>query len=189
MPAIHLVPIAFHDTLSIESLREDLIDALRMDVQISSIQIDEEEAIDRSRQQYHSGLILASLLKASPSDDSKLLGVTTCDLFLPIFTFVFGQAQLDNRAAVFSTFRLSNEFYVMPASSGMFRERVLKEALHEIGHPFGLKHCFDIPCVMNSSTYVEDIDMKPVQYCDSCWEHIRSYPMDGLSRAKLEERE
>ncbi len=131
-------------------------------------------ALDASRKQYHSTELLARLLMTNPEGVHKIVGITPYDLFVPVLTFVFGQAQLNNRAAVFSTFRLHNEFYGLPHSSEQLDSRCLKEALHEIGHTYGLRHCIERPCVMNSSTYVEDIDLKPADFCLTCRAHIQS---------------
>ena len=172
MPDIRIIPIAPLVHFPIEQLRDEIATRLRRDVCIDHLPIDEDASFDRSRQQYHSGHLLHSLLTAAPIDDSKVLGITHYDLFVPIFTFVFGQAQMHNRTALFSTFRLGNDFYGLPFSKEVLFSRALKEAMHELGHTFGLAHCFDGPCAMNQSTYVEDIDLKPAAYCLSCAEIV-----------------
>ena len=50
----------------------------------------------------------------------------------------------------------------------MLRERLLKEAVHEIGHTLELTHCDDYQCVMAPSHAVEWIDLKEGILCDSC---------------------
>lgn len=168
MNKIQLIPIAFHDRPLLEHLQARLGEVLHAPVELLEMELDPERAFDASRKQYHSAEMLALLLAFAPSFDSKILGVTGLDLFVPILTFVFGQAQLNNRAAIFSTYRLTNEFYGIPPSRERFEERAIKEALHELGHTFGLRHCFDNPCAMNPSSYVEEIDLKPDRYCEAC---------------------
>jgi hypothetical protein len=74
----------------------------------------------------------------------KLLAVTERDLFIPVLTFVFGHAQLGGRVAVISLARLRQEFYGLPRIASLFfSSALLKEALHEAGHTFGLVHCPD----------------------------------------------
>jgi archaemetzincin len=90
------------------------------------------------------------------------------DLFVPVLTFVFGQAQLKGPGALLSTFRLRNEFYGLPADPYLLLDRTIKEAVHELGHSFGLVHCHDPACVMSSSTYVEEVDLKSDWYCSEC---------------------
>jgi archaemetzincin len=90
------------------------------------------------------------------------------DLFIPILTYVFGEAQLNGRVAVISSHRLLNERYGLPADPGLAFDRLLKEAVHELGHVFGLLHCQDRECAMHISTYVEDIDLKSAALCTPC---------------------
>jgi archaemetzincin len=89
-----------------------------------------------------------------------LLAVTDRDLFVPVLTFVFGQAQLGGRSAVVSLARLRQEFYGLAAQSRVLLERAAKEALHETGHMFGLVHCADRSCAMSLATNVRQIDLK-----------------------------
>jgi archaemetzincin len=100
--------------------------------------------------------------------NARVLGVTACDLFVPVLTFVFGEAQLDGNCAVVSTARLHEDFYGMPARTDLLRERLVKEAAHELGHTFGLRHCADWRCVMASSHAVERLDVKTAEFCGAC---------------------
>jgi archaemetzincin len=98
--------------------------------------------------------------------------VTELDLFIPIFTFLFGEAQLNGLAALVSTHRLHNQFYGIPEDKELLKNRLLKEGIHELGHAFGLIHCFTLKCVMKSSTYVEEIDQKSLNFCKACQQKI-----------------
>jgi len=128
---------------------------------------DAASALDTRRGQYNSRLLLRLLLD---DDDGarRILGLTAVDLFIPVLTFVFGEAQLGGRAAVVSTHRLRSEPYGIVAPPERLLERTMKEALHELGHTQGLVHCDRPDCVMRSSTYVEDIDAKPARFCGEC---------------------
>lgn len=130
--------------------------------------VDLQQAYSPERNQYHATFILASLLRTLPDPSSKILGITSVDLFVPVLTFVFGQAQLDGSGALLSTFRLRSEYYGLPVSEELLLDRTIKEAVHELGHTFGLVHCTDPRCVMNSSTYVEEVDLKSDGYCPAC---------------------
>jgi len=98
----------------------------------------------------------------------RVLGVTAADLYIPILTFVFGEAQLRGQCALVSLHRLRQEFYGLPADPGLLRERLLKEAVHELGHTLELTHCDDYGCVMAASHSVEWIDLKGAVPCSVC---------------------
>jgi len=124
-------------------------------------------ALDERRGQYYSTAILQKLDQIS-APGARLLAVTDADLYVPVLTYVFGEAQLDGACAIVSTARLKDDFYGLPPNAELFRERLLKEAAHEIGHTFGLRHCVDWNCVMASSHAVEVLDIKGSDFCKSC---------------------
>ena len=126
-------------------------------------------AFDAVRGQYHSTAILQRLEPlAGGEEEIRLLGVTEADLFVPVLTFVFGEAQLNGRCALVSLRRLREEFYGLPARDALLEERLLKEAVHELGHTFGLRHCQDWRCVMASTHAVERLDLKEAKFCAAC---------------------
>ena len=127
-----------------------------------------EFAYDPDRRQHQSIAVLEMLASAYPADLGKLVGVTERDLFVPVLTFVFGQAQLNGRIAVVSLARLRQEFYGLPENREVFLERVVKEALHETGHMFGMVHCAGGSCAMSLATNVRHIDRKRSGFCPSC---------------------
>ncbi len=129
---------------------------------------DPEYARDPKSRQYSSGLIVRELVGKCPADASRLLGITERDLFIPMLTFVFGQAQLGGKAAVLSLARLRQEFYHLPPNFELLKVRAAKEALHELGHTFGLVHCPDRDCVMSLATNVSQLDRKGGDFCPSC---------------------
>jgi len=129
---------------------------------------DPPQAFNARRQQYSSTEILAWLTSRVSPGKGQLLGVTTADLCIPILTFVFGEAQLEGPCAVVSTHRLRQEFYGLPPDPTLLRRRLLKEAVHELGHTLGLIHCDDYRCAMASSHAVESIDLKGASLCAVC---------------------
>jgi archaemetzincin len=132
-----------------------------------------EAAYDYSRAQYNSTELLRRLLRLeSASSSSKVLGITSVDLFVPILTYVFGEAQLDGTASVMSTYRLDDLVYGLPPDRVKLFERSLKEAVHELGHTFGLLHCGNFECAMHASTTVDDVDVKAATLCDRCFRAI-----------------
>lgn len=168
MSIVYVVPIHFTQEFLLNPLRERISSIFHRETQIASLTIDPSFAYDYSRKQYNSSLFLAKLIDTKSRDTLRILGVTDLDLFIPILTFVFGEAQLNGPAAVVSIHRLRNQFYGLPKNDQLLQERLNKEAIHELGHTFGLIHCRNDFCVMNPSTYVERIDLKPLQMCHSC---------------------
>jgi len=168
MKIISLVPVGRVERGHLESLAEGLAARLRMACWIRPEGLSGEFAYNAARGQYHSTEILKRLLHDPPAESWRILGVTDVDLFIPILTFVFGEAQLGDTRALVSTHRLHPEFYGMPKDPGLLQERLLKEAIHELGHTFGLRHCTDYQCVMSASHSVERIDLKRAGFCSAC---------------------
>jgi archaemetzincin len=168
MDSVALVLLSGSLPLDPAPFRDALSESLHAPVALEPHTVDAASCMDPARRQFLSPAMLDLLLREGPSDAPRILGMCGVDLFVPILTFVFGQAQLGGRAALFSTFRLRDEYYGLPARPGLLFERAVKEAMHELGHTYGMRHCADLPCVMNASTYVEDIDQKPAAYCDHC---------------------
>lgn len=129
---------------------------------------------DASRRQYNANKLLTHLEGVASQGNIKILGLCQVDLFIPILTFIFGQAIFRGKTGVVSTYRLRNEQYGMPADEKLLYERFRKVVFHELGHAFGLIHCHVPSCVMRSSTYVEDIDLKEHFFCPKCREDLES---------------
>jgi archaemetzincin len=143
-------------------------------------------ALDPVRQQYNSNLILKRLLDESPPDAIKVLGVTDVDLFNPIFSYVFGEAQFNRKCAVVSSYRLrGNPEHTLPPGCPPLLNRLEKEAIHELGHTFGLRHCSDPDCVMKYSVGLACADRKFSFFCPTCRELVLwHFQADGSLEAK-----
>jgi len=155
-------------------LGERLQTAFGLSVQLATPGFDCEVAFDGSRGQYNSRLLLSHLLQDTQPDVTRVLGVAGVDLFIPVLTYVFGEAQLGGRAAVVSVHRLDDEIYGLPPNPTRLFQRLVTEAVHELGHTYGLVHCTNSRCVMASSTYVEDIDLKSDRFCATCLATVRA---------------
>jgi len=132
---------------------------------------DVSDCFAQSRRQYDARRVLGQLADRVPGD--FVLAVTGSDLFMPVFTFVLGEAHLGGKAAVVSIFRLAEERYGLPPDPPLLFERLCKEAVHELGHCLGLTHCMTSRCVMYSSAGVEEVDLKRVDLCERCRAKLR----------------
>jgi len=139
-----------------------------------AVQVDPREAYNPARRQYHSTQLLAKLREFDNGRPSRILGVTELDLFIPIFTFVFGEAQVGGNAALMSTHRLHQRFYGLPEDRKLLFVRAEKEAVHELGHAYGMAHCLNFDCVMRFSNSVEEVDLKASDFCRLCEARLRA---------------
>jgi archaemetzincin len=123
-------------------------------------------AFSRQRDQWRAALILDALADAKRADWLRLLGIADVDLYAPNLNFVFGEADERRGVAVFSTARLR----LGAENTDRLRRRAATEAIHELGHTFGLMHCSRPSCVMWFSNSLAETDRKDVR---PCAEHAR----------------
>ena len=169
MFSILIVPVPPCDNGAVDTLISPLQSIFQLPISRDSMEaVDPSFAFDAYRNQYNSTAIISTFIQRFAGYKGKVLGVTSVDFFVPVLTFVFGEAQLDGPIAVVSNHRLDDTFYGLPADPKLLKERLIKEAVHELGHTFGLVHCHDYRCVMHSSTAVEDIDVKSEIFCPAC---------------------
>jgi len=168
MRAVALLAIGEVERPLLENLRLGISRQLSLPCTLLAEQLDPGFALHPERGQYHSTEILGRMSRLLLASAWRLLGVTGFDLYIPVLTFVFGEAQLGDACAVVSYHRLRQEFYGLPADQELLRARLLKEAIHELGHTLDLTHCEDITCVMSASHAVEWIDLKLPGFCPAC---------------------
>lgn len=138
-----------------------------------------ENHYDPARRQYNADTLLKYMKAFTPTEAVKTIGLFRVDLFIPILTFLFGQAYYRGNLGVVSAYRLRNEQYGLKSDEALLTERLSKVVLHELGHAFGLTHCLEPSCVMRSSTYVEDIDQKKAAFCAGCRRELETGGIDN----------
>lgn len=165
---ITLVSVGYIEEVYLRSVIDTAGKEFSLPVAVREGFIDISEFFDPTRRQYNGTKLLKEIDILFGSDNTKTIGLFSIDLFIPILTYIFGQAYLNGRTGIASYYRLSNDRYGMTGNGNLVMERFQKEVIHELGHTFGLVHCHIPDCVMRSSTYVEDIDQKKMHLCSHC---------------------
>jgi len=168
MSVLRVAPMESMDETLLAAIVESLRHGFGIDVEPCSALGEPAFASDAARGQFSAPLILRRLLDDGATGADKLLAVTGRDLYIPMLSFVYGQAQLGGQVAVVSIARLRTEYYGLPPDAELLRVRARKEALHEVGHLFGLVHCPDASCAMALSTGIHQLDIKQPALCAGC---------------------
>jgi archaemetzincin len=171
---IALISFGYFENDFLREIAEAVKNEFYCEVSMRDGHLDLSEFFDPVRRQYNGSRLLNYIEENFASDSSKTVGLFSVDLFIPILTYIFGQAFLDGRSGIASDYRLNNERYGIAPDEELLLERFRKEVIHELGHTFGLIHCHVPSCVMRSGTYVEDIDQKEKSFCPACRETVNS---------------
>ncbi|MBF0234692.1 MAG: archaemetzincin family Zn-dependent metalloprotease [Desulfamplus sp.] len=178
LPFILVSPTEGIDPALAENISEAVGDFFGYPVKVSPLLQNIDFAFNSDRNQYNSTIILASLADLAPERCLKILAITDKDLFIPILTHVYGEAQLNGIACIVSINRLNTDLQL---SKKKVFERIIKESIHELGHTFNLRHCKDHSCIMHYCRSLDDVDLKSNQYCRYC-EVLLSDAIISLSR-------
>jgi archaemetzincin len=135
---------------------------------------------DTRRKQWISDKILDWLLRNhNPDSDTKVLAICNFDAYSGDLNFVLGEAHMGGRVAAIYIPRLRQELYVKKSDiNKLVEQRVIKEAVHELGHAFGLTHCEKSRCVMHFSNSLQDTDFKHYIFCERCNKILKEQTTD-----------
>jgi predicted Zn-dependent protease len=125
-------------------------------------------SLNSTRQQLFLSTLTSKVLRAHPEDDGVLLAITEYDLYKTSHRFIFGDADEAQGVAAVSLHRLRSEFYGEESDPNVLFQRALKESVHELGHAFGLKHCYNVRCAMYYSNSIFETDNKLPHFCEVC---------------------
>jgi archaemetzincin len=167
-PSIVLVPIGPVPADLLDGLAAPLGETFGLACRVAAAIPIPPAAFDQRRRQYLGRRILAALARLDVPDAERVLGIIDADCHAPGLNFIFGQASVHGRDAFIALPRLRESFYGLPEDEPLFRERTLKEAVHELGHTYGLGHCPDPKCVMHFSNSLHDTDVKGAEFCPRC---------------------
>ena len=172
MSLIEIIPLQFSAVEELEEMLPIISNRFKMETRLSTRLFDMNPYFNPARSQYNANEIIQKLV-TTVGDSSKIVGITELDLFIPVLSYIFGQAYLGGSAALVSGHRLHNSRYGLAEDPKLFSNRLLKCIIHELGHAFGLKHCLKPGCVMVSTTYVEEMDQKSDMFCLACKKDLK----------------
>jgi len=170
MLELKIIPLGKVNKLVLGEIASALKEKFKAKVRITPSVDLPTEAYNKLRGQYL-GVSLIEYL--ANNYEGRILGVTNEDMYAVGLNFIFGQAQLNGRVAVISLCRLNPEFYKERKNDRLLMKRARKEAIHEIGHTFGLTHCTNEDCVMCFSNTIREVDMKSEDFCEMCKLRLR----------------
>ncbi len=173
MGQISIVPINTHDAAFLERLALCLEERFIFTCLVERTVRVPPTALNSVRKQMFFNTLVTRIGEATARDHVRL-AITEYDLYKTSHQFIFGDANEEHRIAVVSLHRLRNEFYGEHADPNTLFQRSLKEAVHNLGHVFGLKHCHNARCAMHFSHSIYETDNKLAHFCESCEKRIRA---------------
>jgi archaemetzincin len=165
---LYIAPVVFSNTQLLERIIGTLQHTFKTRVNKISLSIDADSLYSYERRQYYSTGFIEQSTAQTAHISGKIILITELDIYVPVLTFLFGEAQLKGKHSIVSVFRLHEEFYSGITNNELLFQRAIKEVYHELGHNFGLIHCHDWDCVMHSSNSIEEVDLKGNSYCKNC---------------------
>jgi len=168
MQDIFIAPVNLSNKELVQRIIHVLSGILSSKVMTADLNLDLKKSFSAERNQYYSTQIIADTANHTDGLNGKVIIMVDFDLYIPVFTYVFGEAQLNGKHSIVSLCRLHEEFYTGQTDEELLFERTLKEVLHELGHNFGLLHCSNWECVMHASSIIEEVDIKGKVFCSIC---------------------
>ena len=169
MSQIGIVPVNAVDATFLERLAACLEESFLARARIERSLAVPRSALNAARGQLFASTLTARVRRAYPeSGDANLLAITAFDLYKTSHRFIFGDADEAQLVAIVSIYRLRPEFYGEPADGNLVFQRTLKECAHELGHVFGLRHCYNARCAMYYSNSIFETDNKMPHFCEGC---------------------
>jgi archaemetzincin len=163
-----IIPIGHIDDKTLQHTQKELEKRFNVVVEIGRQLEEPTYAYHKHKKQYNSTTILKKIHKLKLTGYDRILGIVDVDLYIPERTFVFGGADVKKKVSVISLTRLRQKFYDLPEDSALFKYRIIIEAVHELGHTYGLYHCKNNKCVMFLSNTIGDTDNKGAELCSNC---------------------
>jgi archaemetzincin len=165
---IRIVPINTIDAIFLDRLGPCLEERFLATARVDRSLVVPRSSLNATRGQLFVATLTTKVQRAHPEAEAILLAITDFDLYKTSHRFVFGDADESQGIAVVSLHRLRSDFYGEPADTNVLFQRTLKESIHELGHAFGLKHCYNARCAMYYSNSIFETDNKMAHFCEIC---------------------
>jgi archaemetzincin len=178
---IGVLPFGEVPEVALRVIAANIAGSFDLQADVLPFQAEPQYAYDERRFQYDA-LALLQAVGSMPFDQyEKVIGVLDVDLFIPILTHVFGEAEQDGRYALVSLHRLRRNSDGSNPPMPLLLERTAKVALHELGHLYSLVHCTDSKCLMHFSGGLQTLDEIPLYFCRYCSRYLQ----DSLGHPKM----
>ena len=175
MENLYILPLGDIDKDSLRRLGEGIKKHLPLLVRVLDKTALPIHTYHKTRKQYDASQIIREIRLYDFGSVDKVLGVSEADLYSAGLSFIFGEAEAPGRNALISLKRLDPQFYQEPANAKTLAERTRKEAMHELGHTYGLSHCPEQNCVMYYAQSIKDVDNKGEKFCPRCQKLYEMY--------------
>lgn len=173
IPAVAVVPFSRTATTAAKVIAAHVSGYLNLVVETLSPMEIPPDTLDENRLQYNAAALIHAIEAMPLEDYFKVIALFDVDLFVPLFTHVFGEARQNGRVGLVSLFRLEVHMDGSSPSEGQVLERTAKIALHELGHLLNLLHCDDDQCLMHFCGSLNTLDQIPFNFCRHCRTALR----------------
>ncbi len=171
--SVAVVPIGDVPEITLQVVADRITGCFKLTTQILPPLEKPEYALDERRLQYDAGIIIEAMESMQFGNHDKVIGVLNKDLFIPIFTHVFGEARQGGQCGLVSLFRLKKNPDGSTPPESIILERAAKVALHELGHLLDLLHCEHKKCLMHFSGGIDEVDDMSLDLCEYCSIYLR----------------
>lgn len=163
-----IVPVGTIRGSVLNTIKYELPKQLPYEKVVREQKVNLPDAYDPVKKQYNADSFFS---EAESTDYDSLLLVTDTDMYLGPLNYVFGHYK--GNAGLVSLRRI-DPIWDHRDDPQTFRDRLLNESAHQIGHTIGLSHCKK-PCVMNHVSDVLDIDKRPPSFCKPCAKTVEKH--------------